>query len=68
MTKLSWRGPYERTVVIGRGRLSTYDPQDSRQTNAWPILNLLSVDQQGPVAWVKLRVAKHWWQHMRLHV
>ena len=43
VTKLSWRGPYERTLQLEDRSIATLDPADSRVTNRWALTDVLAV-------------------------
>ena len=54
LTKLSWRGPYQRRLLLSGTTLSTLDPADGRLTNSWHSSDVLDVDQEDNVLTVKL--------------
>lgn len=43
VTKLSWRGPYERTVQLEDRCIVTLDPVDKRVTNRWDLTDIAAV-------------------------
>ncbi|CAI5733709.1 unnamed protein product [Hyaloperonospora brassicae] len=43
VTKVSWRGKYERILAIAPTCLFTIDPKDCEVTNTWPLTALLNV-------------------------
>ncbi|KAL1515548.1 hypothetical protein AB1Y20_002168 [Prymnesium parvum] len=47
VTKVSWRGPYERTLRVEDRSLLTIDPSDSRVTNRWNLTDVIAVNTDG---------------------
>ena len=43
VTKLSWRGPYERTLQLEDSSLVTRNPAEGRVTNSWSLTDVLAV-------------------------
>ena len=54
--KRSWRGCYERALVVVDGWLLTLEPASGRTTNTWPLADVLGVERRG-AADVALRLA-----------